>query len=94
MVEIANCYPQALYFQRNELTDESWYYFRVDFQHDGPSLLNTFTSGQVATAADFNKRLLGMAAGAMFTGSTRQLIKIMQKQLYALKTVQTIDYVG
>lgn len=94
VVEIANCYPQALYFQRNELTDESWYYFRVDFQHDGPSLLNTFTSGQVATAADFNKRLLGMAAGAMFTGSTGQLVKIMQKQLYALKTVQTIDYVG
>lgn len=94
VVEIANCYPQALYFQRNELTDESWYYFRVDFAHDGPSLLNTFTSGQVATAADFNKRLLGMAAGAMFTGSTAQLVRIMQQQLYGLKTVQTIDYIG
>lgn len=94
VVEIANCYPQALYFQRNELTDESWYYFRVDFAHDGPSLLNTFTSGQVATAADFNKRLLGMAAGAMFTGSTAQLVRIMQNQLYGLKTVQTIDFVG
>jgi len=94
VVEIANCYPQALYFQRNEVTDESWYYFRVDFQHDGPSLLNTFTSGQVAAAPDFNKRLLGMAAGAMFTGSTGQLVRIMKDQLYGLKTVQTIDYIG
>ena len=34
VVEIANCYPQALYFQRNEVTDESWYYMRVDFPHD------------------------------------------------------------
>ncbi|MBV6209842.1 bifunctional DNA primase/helicase, partial [Pseudomonas aeruginosa] len=30
VVEIANCFPQALYFQRNEVTDESWYYFRID----------------------------------------------------------------
>ncbi|MBV6894214.1 toprim domain-containing protein, partial [Xanthomonas vasicola] len=24
--KIANCYPEALYFQRQEVTDESWYY--------------------------------------------------------------------
>lgn len=92
--EIANCYPEALYFQRNELTDESWYYFRVDFPHDAPSVRNTFTGGQVATASEFKKRLLGMAAGAVFTGSGSQLDKIMRDQLYGLKTVQTIDYVG
>ncbi|MBS6081848.1 MAG: toprim domain-containing protein, partial [Pseudomonas fluorescens] len=64
VVEIANCYPQALYFQRNEVTDESWYYFRVDFPHDGGSVKNTFTGGQVAAASEFKKRLLSMAAGA------------------------------
>lgn len=94
VVEIANCNPQALYFQRNELTDESWYYFRVDFPHDEPSVLNTFTGGQVAAASEFKKRLLGMAAGAVFTGSGSQLDRIMQKQLFGLKTVKTIDYVG
>src|SRR5690606_28058566 len=31
VVEIANCYFEALYFLRNEITDESWYHFRVDF---------------------------------------------------------------
>lgn len=94
VAEIANCYPQALYFQRNELTDESWYYFRVDFPHDGASVKNTFTGAQVAAASEFKKRLLGMAAGAVFTGSGAQLDKIMRNQLYGLKTVQTIDYVG
>ena len=94
VVEIANCYPQALYFQRNEITDESWYFFRVDFPHDGGSVKNTFTGGQVAAASEFKKRLLGMAAGAVFTGSGQQLDKIMKDQLFAIKTVQTIDFVG
>ncbi|ALI11103.1 toprim domain protein [Pseudomonas fluorescens] len=94
VVEIANCYPQALYFQRNEVTDESWYYFRVDFPHDGGSVKNTFTGGQVAAASEFKKRLLSMAAGAVFTGSGQQLDKIMKDQLYGLKTVETIDYLG
>lgn len=94
VVEIANCAPQALYFQRNEITDESWYYFRVDFPHDGPAVKNTFTGAQVAAASEFKKRLLGMAAGAVFTGSGTQLDKIMKDQLFGLKTVETIDYVG
>ncbi|PTC17469.1 bifunctional DNA primase/helicase [Pseudomonas baetica] len=94
VVEIANCYPQALYFQRNEVTDESWYYFRVDFPHDSGSVKNTFTGGQVAAASEFKKRLLGMAAGAVFTGSSKQLDKIMKDQLFGLKTVETIDFVG
>lgn len=94
VVEIANCYPQALYFQRNEVTDESWYYFRVDFPHDEPTVRNTFTGGQVAAASEFKKRLLGMAAGAVFTGTGAQLDKIMKDQLFGLKTVKTIDYIG
>jgi energy-coupling factor transporter ATP-binding protein EcfA2 len=94
VVEIANCYPQALYFQRNEVTDESWYYFRVDFPHDSGSVKNTFTGGQVAAASEFKKRLLGMAAGAVFTGSSKQLDKIMKDQLFGLKTVETVDFIG
>ncbi|MFJ2282056.1 bifunctional DNA primase/helicase [Pseudomonas sp. NPDC087803] len=94
VLEIANCYPQALYFQRNEVTDESWYYFRVDFPHDSGSVKNTFTGGQVAAASEFKKRLLSMAAGAVFTGSGQQLDKIMKDQLFGLKTVETIDFIG
>lgn len=94
VAEIANCYPQALYFQRNEVTDEAWYYFRVDFPHDEPTVRNTFTGGQVSAASEFKKRLLGMAAGAVFTGSGGQLDRIMKDQLFALKTVKTIDYIG
>lgn len=94
VTEIANCYFEALYFQRNEITDESWYYLRVDFPHGAPSVKNTFTATHIAAASEFKKRLLGMAAGAMYTGTGQQLEKIMKLQTYGIKTVETIDFVG
>ncbi|MFY9327825.1 MAG: toprim domain-containing protein [Georgfuchsia sp.] len=92
--EIANCYPTALYYQANLLTDESWYYFRIDFPHDGPAVKNTFTGGQLASAAEFKKRLLGIAAGAVFTGSAGQLDGMLKKWLGKIKTVETVDFIG
>ncbi|SOD25217.1 Toprim-like [Variovorax sp. YR752] len=92
--QIANCHPQALYYQKNEITDEAWYYFRVSFPHDGPTIKATFTSGQLTAASEFEKRLLHIAPGAMFSGSSHQLKKIMQWQLDNPKVVQTIDFIG
>lgn len=94
VTEIANCYPTALYYQANALTDESWYYFRVDFPHDGASVNNTFTGGQLASASEFKKRLLGIAPGAVFTGSAGQLDAMLKTWLARIKTVETIDFVG
>lgn len=92
--QIANCLPQALYYQRNEVTDEAWYYFRISFPHDGATVKGTFTSGQLTSSSEFEKRLLHMAPGAMYSGSTLQLKKILQWQLENPKVVQTVDFVG
>lgn len=92
--EIANCYPEFLYYQRNEITDEAWYYARIDFPHDGGSQKGTFTGAQVASATDFKKRLIHMAPGAMFTGTGAQLDRIAKDQLFNIKQVDTIDFVG
>ncbi|WP_181717867.1 toprim domain-containing protein [Xanthomonas oryzae] len=92
--KIANCYQEALYFQRQEVTDESWYYFRVDFPHDGPSVKGTFTGGHLASASEFKKRLISLAAGAMFTGTGHQLDRLIEEQTEAIKTVDAIDFVG
>lgn len=94
IAEIANCLPHALYYQANTLTDDAWYYFRVSFPHDGGAVKNTFTGGQVSAAAEFKKRLLHIAPGAVFTGSSGQLDRIMKHQLYAIKRVETIDFIG
>ncbi|WP_439587687.1 toprim domain-containing protein [Hydrogenophaga sp.] len=91
---IANCKPQALYYQRNEVTQEAWYYFRVSFPHDGGDVKGTFTAGQLTAASEFKKQLLHMAPGAMFSGSSHQLERIMQRQLENPKIVQTVDFIG
>ncbi|MBR7777395.1 toprim domain-containing protein [Undibacterium rugosum] len=92
--QIANCNPTALYFQENLITGESWYYFRVAFPHDGAPVKNTFTSAQISSSAEFKKRLLGMAAGAMYSGTSMQLDRILADQLYNIKRVDTVDYIG
>lgn len=94
VTEIATCYPQALYYQRHDVTDESWYYFRVTFPDDTPPTKNTFTAAQIASAGDFKKRLLGMAQGAIFTGTTGMLDALWKRQLQGIPKVDTIDFIG
>ncbi|MCG9124269.1 toprim domain-containing protein [Laribacter hongkongensis] len=92
--EIANCLPVPLYNLRSEVTDESWYYFRVDFPHDDPAVKGNFTAGQLTAASEFKKRLLHMGTGAFFDGSQGQLDALVKRWTYRLKSVKTIDYLG
>lgn len=94
LTEIANCYPTALYFQANRITDESWYYLRIDFPHDGTAIKNTFTGAQLASSSEFKKRLLGIAPGAVFTGSAAQLDRWLQRATFNIKSVDTVDFIG
>jgi len=93
-VELANCYPHPLYFQANPVTDESWYYYRVSFPHAGATIKSTFAGGSLSSASEFKKRLLSIAPGAVWTGTSQQLDRIIKVQLFGIKTVQTIDYIG
>jgi len=92
--EIANCNPLALYYQANELTEESWYYLRIDFPHSGASVKSAFTGAQLASATEFRKRLLAVAPGALYTGSPMHLDFWLKQQMYNIKRVQTVDFVG
>lgn len=94
VTEICNCLPVPLYNLKNEVTDEAWYYFRIDFPHDGPSVKNTFTAGQLTAAAEFKKRLLHIGAGAIWTGSAGQLDRLLSRWTFDIKRVETIDYIG
>ncbi|WP_370511867.1 toprim domain-containing protein, partial [Telmatospirillum sp. J64-1] len=91
---IANCDIEFLYFQQNKLTDESWYYTRVQFPHGRHVIKNTFTGGQVAAAAEFKKRLLSIAPGALFSGNTGQLNWLVSHYLDDIKIVETTPFIG
>ncbi len=92
--ELANCYLDFLYFQVNKQTDESWYYTRIRFPHGAKDVKNTFTGSQLSAPTEFKKRLLSIAAGSMFTGSKRHLDNFLKRQLFAIKTVETVDFIG
>lgn len=91
--QIANCSLQALYYQANLVTDESWYYWRVTFPH-GAKVKNTFSGGQLSSASEFKKRLMGIAAGGIWTGSAGHLDKLLNEQITNIKSVETIDFIG
>lgn len=91
---IANCLPRPLYYQANLVTDEAWYYFSVSFPHDGKPVKNTFSAGALSAAAEFKKRLLSIAPGAVFSGTSQMLERMMEEQLYNIHRVETIDFVG
>lgn len=91
---IANCLPKPLYYQANLITDEAWYYFSVTFPHDGKPVKNTFSAGALAASAEFKKRLLAIAPGAVFSGTSAMLERMMEEQLFNIHRVETIDFIG
>lgn len=92
--EIANCHPAPLYFMRSEVTDESWYYFRIAFPGNTPAVKDSFTAGQISSASEFKKRLLHVAKGALYTGTSQQLDSLIKKDLPRIKEVKTQDFIG
>lgn len=94
VVEIANCAFRALYKQRDEITDETSYWFRVDFPTDRPTAKGPFSPAAVSASAEFAKRLVAIGTGAYWTGETPQLVKILQRQMVRIKDVEPIPFTG
>ncbi|MDR1349727.1 MAG: toprim domain-containing protein [Zoogloeaceae bacterium] len=92
--EICNCLPAPLYYIKEKTTDEAWYYFRVDFPHDAQGIKNTFTAGQLSSSTEFKKRLLHIAPGGIWAGSSGQLDSLLKRWTFNIKSVKTIDYIG
>lgn len=92
--QIANCAFRVLYFQRDEAVDESHYYLRVDTPSDREPGKAAFSPTALSAAAEFKKRLLAVAPGAQFLGTTGQLDKLIEMQSSRLKTVETLDFTG
>ena len=92
--EIANCAFRALYFQRDEAADDSSYYFAIDFPSDRARIKGTFSGSSLAAGAEFKKRLITIAPGGIWTGSTHQLDRLMQRQLVRIKSVEAIQFTG
>lgn len=94
--EIASCAFRILYFQTDVATNESHYYLRVDTPWGRQPAKAAFSTAAMAAGPEFKKRLLGVTGGAQWTGSTRQLEKIIetQKGKRGIREVETLDFTG
>ncbi|MBC7907007.1 MAG: toprim domain-containing protein [Rhodospirillaceae bacterium] len=91
---ISNCAVRFLYFMRDELADESWYYARVEFPHGRHTTKSTFRSAEVSTSSGFKDRLLKIAPGALWTGGTGHLNWIVARYLDDINVVKTVEFIG
>ncbi|RLV59465.1 bifunctional DNA primase/helicase [Parashewanella curva] len=91
---LAKCFPKALYSYQINDTKEVRYAFRIDFPHQNYSIKTTFSGCQLSSSYEFKRRLLTVASGAIFRGNTHQLDHLVEKQLYDIKQVQALDYMG
>lgn len=91
--EIASCEFSFLYFQRDHIIDETNYYLRVKTPR-GFEITATFSGAALAGGAKFKERLLSVAAGAQWTGTTQQLESIVRDETRFIKTITTIDFIG
>jgi len=94
VTEIANCAFRALYKQRDEATDETAYFFRIDFPTDRASSKGPFSASACSSGQEFAKRLLAIGTGAYWTGETGQLVRILQRQMAPIKDVEPIVFTG
>nr|WP_317892058.1 toprim domain-containing protein [uncultured Sphingomonas sp.] len=92
--ELANCTFRTLYYQRDPNLEEGAYYFRIDFPSDRPSVKATFSGSACTAGAEFKKRLASIAPGALWTGSTQHLDKLMQRQWGTVPLVDAIQHTG
>ncbi|BBE51164.1 Phage-related protein [Ferriphaselus amnicola] len=91
--EIANFLPTALYFQENKLTDEQWYFFRVDFPHSGESVKKALTPQQASKSVEFKSNIF-CAPGAYYTANATQHDFMMKRWTEGIKVVEVLDSVG
>lgn len=94
ITEIANCTFRALYFQRDLALAENSYYLRVDFPGKQETVKANFSGSAIAAGAEFKKRLISVAPGGIFTGSTFQLDRLMERQLDGIRTVDSLYFSG
>ncbi len=94
ITRICNATFRTLYFQRNPATDESHYYLRVDFPVDRPAVKAAFSGGSIAASAEFKKRMISVAPGALWRGTGDQLDRLLETQTRRIKTVETLEFTG
>ncbi len=98
LTPISNCYPQYLYYQRDIETREAVYYLRVTRPGTQRKYQDSFSPNGISTPSEFDKRLLSIGPGLMWTGNATQLKRYQQDFWFPnadiINEVDSVAFVG
>ncbi|MFV0349225.1 MAG: toprim domain-containing protein, partial [Halodesulfovibrio sp.] len=92
---ICNVRPEFLYRERDEIMDEQWYVFRVNYPAMPPDIIK-LEGSHIASPDAFHKALLNNAGGGTFHGTPVHFKCLTDKWLDAgqVQVVKSVPYVG
>ncbi|MBM7070583.1 toprim domain-containing protein [Shewanella sp. 202IG2-18] len=90
---LCKCFPQALYARKVHSSEDKSYYFKIDYPHQNYVTKATFTGSNLSSSYEFKRRLLSIT-GAVYRGNTTQLDRLIEQQLYNIKQVLALDFIG
>lgn len=92
--QISNCYPQYLYFQRDIETRESVYYIRITRPGTNRKYQDVVSPSAISAPGEFDKRLLSIGPGLMWTGGADQMKRFQQKYWFPTAELNEVDSVA
>ncbi|CAL4868236.1 hypothetical protein MMA231_02511 [Asticcacaulis sp. MM231] len=92
--EIANCAFRLLYKQTDKAIGESHYFLRVEMSDSNHVYRGKCATAAITSAGEFRKVLADVSTAGLWTGSSYQLDKIVERQRPHIKEIQTVDFVG
>ncbi len=92
IAEIGNFTIKFLYFQRDSITEDSYYFSKIS--NSNSAIKIAISPKSLASASEFKPTTMSVLAGAIFTGETYQLNTIFKDKAQDIKSVETIPYIG
>lgn len=92
ITEIGNFIIDFLYFQRDSVTEESFYYSKISNSFSETKI--PISPKALASSSEFKPMVMGVLSGAIFIGNTNQLDNLFREKTQDLKSIETIPYIG
>ena len=90
--EIANCAFTFLYAQKLLGSNELSYF--IEISTDKSRNAGAFSSKQLSSASEFKATVMGLIAGAIFTGTTKNLDALYKLKTANIHNVSATDFIG
>lgn len=92
---ISNCYPRFLYLERDAITREQLYFFKVGFTSGNQEALIGLEGTALQTPGAFSTALLNLSSGGMFDGNPQDLKHFREKWFSKrIHEVRSLPFVG